>query len=348
MSLSRRTWPVLVKLAVLAAAFGLMMHFGIVSPAALALAIANPLAVFAALSMMMLGAQLNVLRWHLLLHWQGSPLRFGQTWQISYISYFVGSFLPGAAGGDALRALYLLRECPDTRAAALLTIVFDRILGLGALLLLVLGLAAAMPHEVLQQPVLLALVLIAVAAVPGLIVALPLLSWLLSHAHRLKLQRMARGAEHLAKAIMRPTATWRGQPGRVTLALLLGVVSHALVAASIVTLARAMGVGTLSVWELALAGTLAVLANQLPLTPGGLGIGETSFAQICLLLAPGSAALASGSTIFVFRLINLISFLPGALALLTFRHSAAASHPSAKARSIADSTSSTSASSSAG
>lgn len=348
MSLPRRTWPVLVKLAVLAAAFGLMVHFSIVSPTAVTLAVANPRAVLATLVVILLGAQLNVLRWHLLLHWQGSPLRFGQTWQISYISYFVGSFLPGAAGSDALRALYLHRECPDTRTAALLTIVFDRILALGALVVLVLGLAAAMPREILRQPVLVALVLIAAAAALALIVALPLLSWLLPRAHRLWPRRLARGAEHLGQAIMRSTANWRGQPGRVTLALILGVISHALVASAIVMLARVMGVGTLSVWELALAGTLAVLANQLPLTPGGLGVGETSFAQICLLLAPGSVALASGSTIFAFRLINLVSFLPGALALLTFRHSAAASHAAAKARSSADNTSSTPASSSAG
>lgn len=341
----RRTWPVLVKLTVLAAALGLMLHFRIISPTALALAVANPAAVLAALVMISLGAQLNVLRWHLLLHWQGSPLRFGQTWQISYISYFIGSFLPGAAGSDALRALYLHRECPNTRAAALLTIVFDRILGLSALLALVLALAAAMPREIAQQPVLAALVAIAAVAVPALITALPLLSWLLPHAGRLRLPRLARGAEQVGKAITRAVVEWGGQPGRVLLALSLGVVSHALVTAAIVTLARAMDVGVLSVWELALAATLAVLANQLPLTPGGLGVGETSFAQVCLLLAPGSAAMASGSTIFVFRLITLVSFLPGAVALLTFRRSA--SHTAAKARSMADNTCSTPASSNA-
>ena len=154
----------LAKLAVLAVALGLVGRLGIVSPAAVVASFAQPGAALAALALIWLGAQLSVLRWHLLLHWQGSPLRFSQCWQISYISYFVGSFLPGAAGSDALRALYIQRECPETRAAAILTILFDRILGLAALLLLILGLAAAMPSAVLGSPTLVILMLGAAGA----------------------------------------------------------------------------------------------------------------------------------------------------------------------------------------
>ena len=338
----------LAKLAVLAVALGLVGRLGIVSPAAVVASFAQPGAALAALALIWLGAQLSVLRWHLLLHWQGSPLRFSQCWQISYISYFVGSFLPGAAGSDALRALYIQRECPETRAAAILTILFDRILGLAALLLLILGLAAAMPSAVLGSPTLVILMLGAAGVVLVLIVTLPLASSLLWQFRRLPLPRVARRAERLVGVMTRALATWRGQPRRVLLCLGIGVLGHLFVAAAIVVLARAGGIHALSAAQVALAGTLAVLANQLPLTPGGLGVGETSFAQICRLLAPDSALLAYGSVIFAFRLVNLLSFLPGVIALLTFRHGGAQAQAEPKARSMAPSTASTPASSSSG
>jgi uncharacterized protein (TIRG00374 family) len=339
---------VLAKLAVLAVALGLVVHFGIVSPVAVAATLARPGTALAALALVFLGAQLNVLRWHLLLRWQGSPLRFGQSWQISYISYFLGSFLPGAAGSDALRALYLHRECPETRVAGFLTILFDRMLGLAALLLLALGLAACMPGEVMGNPVLAILVVVAAALLLALFATVLLASWLAPQLRRLPLPRVVRAVERLGGAAAMALAGWRGRPWRVVFCLCVGVLGHAFVAAAIVVLARAVGIRALSTEELALAGTLAVLANQVPLTPGGLGVGETSFAQICRLLAPGSAALGYGSVIFVFRLVTLLSFLPGAVALLTFRHSAGRAQAAAKAQSMADSTASTPASSSAG
>lgn len=348
MSPPHGTWPVLLKLAVVAVALGLVVHFGIVSPAAVAAIFAKPGAAVAALAMVFLGAQLNVLRWHLLLRWQGSPLRFGQSWQISYISHFLGSFLPGAAGSDALRALYLHRECREMRAPAFLTILFDRILGLAALLLLVLGLAAAMPGKLLGEPVLAILVLGAAALVLALTAALPFASWLLPRLRRLPIPRIAGTAERLGGALVAALANWRGQPWRVLFCLGIGVLGHVFVAAAIILLTRAIGIRVLSTGEVGLAGTLAVLANQLPLTPGGLGVGETSFAQICRMLAPGSTAMAYGSAIFAFRLVTLLSFLPGAVALFMFRHSGGPAQAAAKARSMADSTASTPASSSAG
>ena len=313
----------IVKLAMVAVALALVVHFGIVSPAAVAATFTRPGPAFVALALIVLGAHLNVLRWHLLLRWQGTPLHVSRTWQISYISYFLGSFLPGAVGGDALRALYVSRECPETRVPALLTILFDRILGLAALLIVVLALAAALPGKVAGDPVLATLVLASAALVLALTAALPLVSglnrWLIPCLYRLPFPRIAVAAEQLGATVASALANWRGQPWRVLFCLSIGVLGHSFVAASIVVLSRAMGIHLLSTLELGLAGMLAVLANLLPLTPGGLGVGETSFAQICRLLAPASPALAYGTVIFAFRLVTLLSYLPGAVALLIFR-----------------------------
>jgi uncharacterized protein (TIRG00374 family) len=348
MSLRRGTWWVLAKLAVLAVALTLVVHFNIVKPGDVVAALARPGLALSALALIFLGAQLSVLRWHLLLHWQGSPLRFSQTWQICYISYFLGSFLPGASGSDALRALYMYRECPDTRVPAFLTILADRIAGLVALLMLVLGLAAAIPAKILSQPALMTLVLGAAVFLLASVPVLLLARLIVPRFRLLRVPRLVRNAARFRDTIAQALAAWRGQPHRVALCLGIGVLGHLLVAAAIVVLAHASGLATLSRAETAFAGTLAVLANQLPLTPGGLGVGESSFAQIARLLAPGSEAQAYGSVIFTFRVVTLVSFLPGAVALLIFRHGGGQGQAAANARSTAETTASTPASSSAG
>ena len=338
----RNCRPVLLKLCLLAAALALLMWFGVVSPAAVLAAFHRPGSALAALGLILVGAQLSVLRWHWLLRWQGSPLRLGQVWQISYISWFLGSFLPGAAGGDALRALYVHRECPGTRVPALLTILLDRLLGLAALLLLALGLAAAMPAQVLAQPVLAALVGLAAAGLMAMLLSVPLAAWLHGLLAPLlaRWPRLAALAAALVEAAGEALAGWRSNPSRLVACLGVGLLGHVLVVAAIVLLARGQGVAGLTIGQLGLASTLAVLANHMPLTPGGVGVGEASFAEICRLLAPGGAVAAYGSVIFTFRLVTLLSYLPGAVALLTYRRGAAA-----KARSMAASTASTAASS---
>lgn len=341
----RSVGRLLLKSCLLALGLLLPLWLGIISPAAVVGFFTEPGPALAALGIIVLSAQFNVLRWHLLLLWQGHALPIGRVWEISYISWFLGSFLPGAVGADALRALYLHRERAEDRLPAILTILLDRLLGLASLLILAVGLAALLPAQIAAQPVLFGLVALACAGLFGLAALLPLALWL--KGSRLpwlgRWRRLSRLMEDLAEAAGKSVTGWRERPMRLLICLALGVASHALVVLAIVILARAMNMAALSGPELSLAATLAVLANQVPITPGGLGIGETSFAEICRLLAPGKAVLAYGSAIFAFRIAMLLSLMPGAVALLAYRRGA-----EAKTRSMAESTAATPSSSKAG
>src|SRR5256885_7152376 len=50
-----------------------------------------------------------------------------------FIGMFYNQFLPGGTGGDIMKSYYLLKETPDKKAGALLAVVFDRFIGLVAL-----------------------------------------------------------------------------------------------------------------------------------------------------------------------------------------------------------------------
>ena len=72
-------------------------------------------------------------RWHVLLKVQGIHLSFSRLSGLFLIGMFYNQFLPGGTGGDIIKSYFLLKETPTKKAGALLAVVFDRFIGLVAL-----------------------------------------------------------------------------------------------------------------------------------------------------------------------------------------------------------------------
>jgi uncharacterized protein (TIRG00374 family) len=74
-------------------------------------------------------------RWQVLLQVQGIRLSFFRTSGLFLIGMFFNQFLPGGTGGDIVKSYLLLKET-DKKAGALLAVVFDRLIGLVALVVI--------------------------------------------------------------------------------------------------------------------------------------------------------------------------------------------------------------------
>src|SRR5207249_5105608 len=72
-------------------------------------------------------------RWYVLLKVQKIRLTLPRLSGLFFIGMFYNQFLPGGTGGDIMKSYYLLKETPDKKAGALLAVVFDRFIGLVAL-----------------------------------------------------------------------------------------------------------------------------------------------------------------------------------------------------------------------
>src|SRR5438309_10721056 len=72
-------------------------------------------------------------RWQILLKVQGISLSLPRVAGLSLIGMFYNQFLPGGTGGDIIKSYLLLKETSDKKAGALLAVVFDRLIGLVAL-----------------------------------------------------------------------------------------------------------------------------------------------------------------------------------------------------------------------
>src|SRR5438874_7597455 len=72
------------------------------------------------------------IRWQILLRVQKIRLNFPRLSGLFLIGMFYNQFLPGGTGGDIIKSYLLLKETPH-KAGALLAVVFDRLIGLVAL-----------------------------------------------------------------------------------------------------------------------------------------------------------------------------------------------------------------------
>ena len=88
-------------------------------------------------------------RWHVLLKVQGIRLTVPRVSGLFLIGMFYNQFLPGGTGGDIIKSYLLLKET-DRKAGALLAVVFDRFIGLVALVVITVTLVS-MRFDLLAQ-----------------------------------------------------------------------------------------------------------------------------------------------------------------------------------------------------
>ena len=91
-------------------------------------------------------------RWHVLLKVQKIRLSLPRLSGLFFIGMFYNQFLPGGTGGDIIKSYYLLKETPDKKAGALLAVVFDRFIGLVALVAITVTLISLRYDFLAQTP----------------------------------------------------------------------------------------------------------------------------------------------------------------------------------------------------
>ncbi|MEY2494569.1 MAG: glycosyltransferase 2 family protein [Verrucomicrobiota bacterium] len=77
-----------------------------------------------------------VVRWKILLKVQGIDLSNARIVGLFFIGMFYNQFLPGGTGGDIVKTYLLWKETPGKKPGALLAVMFDRMIGLIALIII--------------------------------------------------------------------------------------------------------------------------------------------------------------------------------------------------------------------
>ncbi len=281
----------------------------------------HPQAVGGILLFMLMSVMLVTWRWRLMLgmfHLH-SPLRL--LLSINLMGLFGNSFLPGGAGGDALRAYYLSRCIPKSLTKILLSLILDRLIGLFALVFLaVVALGWLMIHDqipiqlrLFSQAVMVVFVAGSMTLFLGMAMILPLQRQMRRMYRRYR-SPFWRRLLQLFGVLRMIRSHW---PAMV-LGLALSLPVHALTLAGFVLLAHATGIGDLSAAAYAVSVCFALLANAVPITPGGIGVGEGAFAYFGQALSGQAAEYA---TIFLaYRCITVLFSFSGLWSFLRWRN----------------------------
>ena len=235
---------------------------------------------------------------------------------ITYAGFFANLFLPGGSGGDAVRLAYLAACNPaGERVRVLAPVTLDRLLGLLGLLcvtglalpLWLLGEAKETEFRWLAWLALGGMLALLAGLVLSLVLLGPLQRWLEPWS-----APSAGRVKRLLWQVLAAFAVYRERGRLLVLCLGISCCNHVVGLAALVITARAANLGDLGWLDYALVGAFTLVANAVPLTPGGLGVGEGVFARLCLLLAPGGAPAGYGSIFLAFRCLSVLLSLPGA------------------------------------
>jgi len=269
----------------------------------------EPAGLWSALLLIFAGALVAITRWWRLLAIAGCRTRWSSALRLSFLGFFFNLVLPaGITGGDVIKAILVVRENPERRADAFVTVVVDRALGL----LVLMGLAAAVVlasgerFAELKLPVVLAFV-----AALGV-------SWAMLHPGPRRwlhlgalLERMPQ-RERL-RAIDQALRIYAQHPFELLVAVLLSAVNHICIGAAIFSLGHAFG-DTLTFVEYIGVAAIANTISSVPITPAGWGVGEWAFGSLFHVL--GSPSTLGVAVSVAYRLLTAVPGLVGGLFLL--------------------------------
>lgn len=258
---------------------------------------------------------ISVYRWRLLLKCQGICIPLRSATSITFLGLFLNSFLPGGGvGGEAVRVAYVVRTLTASRTVVVLSVFVDRLLGFYALLLVAFVVALLHPVGFLGNGILYYLAVLAAALCLGTPFGLSLFYFALKSNRRLRMfmETMPNGAlAHIVHRLFEALRLYRNAPGTLLAALIMAVLIHTIAVSCIMIIGSSMGLGFISPIDYAFVAPWAWLANLLPATPGGLGVGEAAFDRICHMMESVRTFAAYGTIFLVYRITTVLATLPG-------------------------------------
>lgn len=277
-------------------------------------AISDPVILFQAGLCVLAMILVTVWRWKILLHSQGVEIRFLALFRVYYLSLACAPVLPGGVGGDALRIAYTIRLTADRKVMAAASVFIDRLLAtVGVVFVAFFLILPHVPRAIGGEAALLSLLVLLSGLFVGciLFITMALLSgrrvgisrWLHDHFQN----RLVRMIVEVFDAI----AAYRFHPKTIIAAIAMSTANQIFIVVAVVIIAGRLGFIGFSVADMGIASMLTQIANVLPLTPGGIGVGEVAFDQILTILTSPDATAGYGSIFLTFRVLSIIVTLPG-------------------------------------
>lgn len=264
---------------------------------------------FALVGLLILVLDLLVTSWRVcvILRPSGLRLPLGASFRLTLIGLFFNMCLPGGASGDVVRIYYATgghrERAPELTAILLL----DRIAGMFAMISWPLVVGLFFVPLVQSEPLISGLLWLAGGVAAGMIGFFALALWGRvgeSSVLAWTFDRLPLG--DLARRIFHTVHGYRHHVGTLVAAVGISYLAHSLAVSAMMLFAVGMNPEGFT-WAMGLLLPLGFLANAIPLTPGGLGVGEAAFDQLFGLVGMGGGA----EVLIAWRILMLLTSLTG-------------------------------------
>jgi len=265
---------------------------------------------------------LQIVRWYLLVRALDLPFTLRDACRLGLVGVFFNTFLPGSIGGDVLKAYFIARENRERKTRAVATVLIDRALGLFGLVLFVAVLGTAswgLGDERLTSNTELQHLIQLMAVCSGVtVVGFILLGYLPQRrvdrfAGRLRwLPRIGGVLAEFWYAVW----MYRQRVGTIGVGLALSAASHVALVLAFHAASRvfpptaAATEQSASLAEHLVIAPIGFIVQALPVSPGGVGVGEAAFAGLYQLSGRSASrgVIARLSLRIVEWLLGLIGY----------------------------------------
>ncbi len=259
-------------------------------------------------------------RWNTLNAALGFGIRYREAFSLSMIGLLFTVVIPGSVGGDVIKAYYVGTRVPKRRAHAFTTILMDRFLGL--LSLLTVGAAGVVWNykTILNNKVMTTLATFVMIAFSAGCVAL-LIAVFFSRQFNAFLRRLEGRVPLVGHAVRCGEAleAFRAKPWVLVRGVLISLPSHLIACLGMHIAMGMVGAPEMPLERFLLIVPLGLISTALPLSPGGVGIGQAAFYALSQALSPGTGEGASNA-FTVYQTLQVAVYLSGFVNYLSHKH----------------------------
>jgi len=240
-------------------------------------------------------------RWYLILKVFKFDISLYKVFKITYIGNFFNNLLLGGYGGDALRVHYICKASDKKKLTLFATVLIDRIIGAFGLFLV--GFFFIFQIDGGQKFLIQIIELINVKYTVILLLILILIA--LSFNFYL-IQKLS----DFKKKIKKFFGYFKNNIFTYFITLNLSILIFLIVNFIVFLISKYLFKFNINIEEIFISNTIAIFSSIIPITPGGLGIGEYIFSTVTKVLTGNQELKGIANVFLIHRLLNIVATLP--------------------------------------
>lgn len=251
-----------------------------------------------------------LLSWRWLTILSGADIRssYGKLCRIVFIGFFYNTIFPGNTGSDGAMICYAANEHDGAKTLACCSVILDRFFGI--ITLLMVSIFSLLYLSLLgEAPLALDRVIIAIAIFFSLGILL-----IVAVGKFLKQDRLA--SFTIRGFYVRDLLRLWPERRKLIIIIVLSMLICGLIIINMINCAYILGYREIDIPLWVAVIPVALLANQIPLTPGGLGFGEFSMFALLGLTGAGQNLNPGAVVFFLFRITFYLLAIPGAILMI--------------------------------